>query len=449
MSEQISVKEWLERFRLGHPLHVSEVGLSQCQRWYLGNGVLKHETGGFFSVVGYRFLGGAPYLGGFEQPMIDQPEVGILGFVVRPGVDGWQWLLHAKTEPGNVGGTQVGPTVQATYSNYMQLHGGRATQMLELFVEPGTVVRCLTDVEQSEQGDRFLGKYNRNMVVEVQGGHRLPTAGQWHWFLPSAIKEALHQDFAINTDARSVLFCSDWIALLEAGESEPFARWRKQGGFGESLWNSWHLADGQMEAMQAQERLQDARSLMPHRSLLLGVDELCGWRMDERGLQAEDKQRDPVLRFYAIDAPGREVEQWCQPLMANRAVGRVVLLCAHVEGILRFWLNISFEPGLTEGAQWGPTFVSGAGHGVASGVLQSIEGDGIQLHARVMQSDEGGRFMNSVASYEVLEVSEKIAQRLDTSGKDGAWISLKQLSRLKGMLTNEMRSVASLLLKWC
>ena len=453
MSEPANaVLEWLKYCRREYPLRVREVPFTQCHRWGMRDGRLGHETGGFFSVVGYRYLGGASHLHGFSQPFIDQPEIGLLGFVVKESAGGWQWLLQAKTEPGNVGGTQVGPTVQSTYSNYMRLHGGRATPMLELFLEPGALTRCHVDIEQSEQGDRFIGKYNRNVVVEVSESFRPDSTGRWRWFSARAVKEALLHNYAVNTDARSVLFCSDWSTLVDGGESAPFSHWQNQGGFGESLWNSWRYTDGLAEARQFQQSLQDARSALTHNFSVLGLDDLPGWRLDQSGVQPLEACRDPVVLFYAVDALSREVEHWCQPLLANRSIGRVVLLCACDDECLKFWLRSGCEPGLKEGLQWAPSFVTGVAHSDSEEVRTVMTSPSLQVRAQVMQSDEGGRFMHSVAQYQIVEVPKHLAHHLDRSADRGAWISLaglKQLARHKGMLTNELRSVASLLLNWC
>ena len=85
--------------------------------------------------------------------MIDQPELGWLGFVVRTAGAGVEWLVQAKTEPGNVHGTQLAPTLQATRSNFTRVHGGRPTRFLDLF-RAGDAV--LSDGPHSEQGSAFL-----------------------------------------------------------------------------------------------------------------------------------------------------------------------------------------------------------------------------------------------------------------------------------------------------
>ena len=69
---------------------------------------------------------------------------------------------------------------------------------------------------------------------------------------------------------------------------------------------------------------------------------------------------------------------------------------------------------------------------------------------RVLQSDEGGRFLNSVADYRIIELPEPADDTgRDSTGADGIWLSLSEveaLARLPATFTNEARSVVSLLL---
>ena len=58
---------------------------------------------------------------------IHQPEIGILGILTRLTGGAREYLMQAKQEPGNVDGAQVSPTLQATFSNYTQAHGGSLT----------------------------------------------------------------------------------------------------------------------------------------------------------------------------------------------------------------------------------------------------------------------------------------------------------------------------------
>jgi hypothetical protein len=92
--------------------------------------------------------------------------------------------------------------------------------------------------------------------------------------------------------------------------------------------------------------------------------------------------------------------------------------------------------------------VSGAGHGNPEGVAALIDEPASITHASVRQSDEGGRFMDSIARYELVEVDPASAR--EVSG-DVAWVSLAAIRAMigrRGAFTNELRSNLSLLLAW-
>lgn len=441
-----AVVEWLVRRRASTRLHVGRIPFSQCEGWIQDEGALRHVTGRFFSIRGCRCESDLPHLDGLELPMVDQPEVGILGFVVRRDADGFEWLLQAKAEPGTVGGTQVGPTVQATWSNYMRVHGGAPTRMLDLFQDGGPAIRRWLDVEQSEQGDRFIGKYNRNMVVEVDAADLSCDDPMWRWFSARDVRAALLADFAINTDSRSVIFCADWALLADDGKL-PFARHAGQGGFGEILLNSLAAASPAL-LDDAIGRLERARQRGAVRLKCVPLHALGTWRVDDMGIHPLPPLKDPCVQAFAVQTDVREVSAWCQPLMTNVELGRIVLLCAVREGVLRFMLNISFEPGLREGAQFTPSFVSGIGHANPSGVEALLARSDAYVHASARQSDEGGRFMHSVAEYSLVEVPAGAAESF---AEGVVWVdlgTLRGMASQRGLLTNELRSAASMLLAW-
>ncbi|TCJ18705.1 dTDP-4-keto-6-deoxy-L-hexose2,3-dehydratase [Parasulfuritortus cantonensis] len=447
-SPDTAIADWIAERRRQGTLEIQRIPFSACADWHFEGGRLRHRSGRFFTIVGCHCEVGPAHLAGLDLAMIDQPEVGILGFVVRRGPAGWEWLLQAKAEPGNVGGTQVGPSVQATRSNYMRVHGGSPTRMLELFTGSPAAWHVLTDVEQSEQGDRFCGKYNRNVVVEVDGAFPTPDGGLWRWFGHRELRAALHGDYVVNTDARSVICSADWGLLGAPEAGPPFARWRGRGGLGEQLLDSAAEPAAEAGYADACARLDAARRAQAVRLAPVALDALPGWRVDDWEIAPAGAAADQVVQAYAVHAEGREVEYWCQPLVASRAPGRIVLVCARHAGVLRFLLNVSFEFGLREGAQFAPSYVSGCGHANPDGLLAALAGAGAVVHASVMQSDEGGRFMASVARYEIVELPAETAAGFADAGVWASLAVLRRLSRRRGLLNNEMRSALSLLLAW-
>jgi oxidase EvaA len=47
----------------------------------------------------------------WSQPIINQPEVGYLGFIVKKINGVMHFLIQAKIEPGNVNCVQLSPTI--------------------------------------------------------------------------------------------------------------------------------------------------------------------------------------------------------------------------------------------------------------------------------------------------------------------------------------------------
>ena len=169
-AELAGFQEWFAACRRHTHGQAERVELDRLDGWHRdpSTGNIRHHTGKFFTIAGLSVdIKGGP-VEHWQQPIILQPEVGILGVLVKEFDGVLHCLMQAKIEPGNANGLQVSPTVQATRSNYTRVHGGKAVPYLEYFLGTTRSV-VMADVRQSEQGTWFLHKRNRNMVVEVTG----------------------------------------------------------------------------------------------------------------------------------------------------------------------------------------------------------------------------------------------------------------------------------------
>ena len=156
--------KWIKSFNKDKYFNVSIVPLKSLEKWYFenSNGNLIHESGGFFSIKGLEVTTNYGNISHWTQPIIDQSEVGILGIIAKK-INGIIYLLlQAKPEPGNINAFQLSPTVQATKSNYEQLHRGKPTLYIEYFTEKNNCTIVIDQI-QSEQGSRFYKKRNRNV----------------------------------------------------------------------------------------------------------------------------------------------------------------------------------------------------------------------------------------------------------------------------------------------
>lgn len=155
---------------------VEPMQLEKSTEWSLVDGTISHRSRRFFQVKGVEWRepeGTLRY-----QPLVEQREIGILGFVMRDRYGNRpELLVHGKIEPGNVNGVQLAPTCQATASNIARVHGGETPPYSEFFVtRKATVVHQSL---QSEQGSRFLGKRNRNVLVQIDCDMAPTAAHRW------------------------------------------------------------------------------------------------------------------------------------------------------------------------------------------------------------------------------------------------------------------------------
>ncbi len=144
---------------------VDQIPFSQSEQWFHDEkcGYLRHYTGKFFSIEGIRVTSSFGVVNTWEQIIINQPEIGILGIISKIIGGVRHFLMQAKMEPGNINILQLSPTLQATRSNYKQIHKGKVPTYLEYFVEhPDSKV--VVDQLQTEQCGRFLKKRNRNII---------------------------------------------------------------------------------------------------------------------------------------------------------------------------------------------------------------------------------------------------------------------------------------------
>lgn len=424
--------DWLVSATRASGLETERIDLDACDRWALRDGALAHDTGRFFAVRGVQVEADAPDEHGRALPMIDQHEIGWLGFLVRRcPEDGVQWLLQAKTEPGNVGGTQVAPSIQATRSNYMRVHGGKPTPFLALF-QSGR--NRISDAPQSEQGSRFLWKFNRNSVVAVPPEQPLDISEddpRWRWIGAPDLRDLLGRSFAVNTDARSVIASSEW-PLLSHGER----LFRS-----DALMRSYLAATDDVD--RAVSRLESHQRKVSLRWRFIPIERLPGWRWTDRGLVSEEGAA--IVVFHRCRARDREVTEWAQPFLTHRETVDNILLARIRDEALQVFVVMQREVGFGGRVEYGPSWQAGGAE--PSEVLDLAAASDSRELAAIEQSDEGGRFFHAVGRYRI--VLAPSAPRTRPVTPDGRWISLgalQSLTRTSGLSNNELRTMTSLLL---
>jgi oxidase EvaA len=389
------------------------VPLRDLDRWVADpdSGTIRHDTGKFFNILGLDVdLAGAP-VPRWQQPIIEQPEVGILGILLKEFDGVLHALMQLKAEPGNHNGLQVSPTVQATRSNYMRVHGGHPTPYLDYFRDRDRH-RVVVDVRQSEQGSWFLRKRNRNMAIETT--EPVEVLDGFHWLTLAQLNELLAVDDLINMDARSVLACLPLTGL--PGEGRPPGPRRTtpdRDGTGALL--SW-LSERRASTAIEVERVP--------------LDRMDGWRWDGDTISHVSSRFFDVIGVR-VEAGGREVGRWDQPMIAARGTGLVAFLVTHLDGELHVLVSARVEPGFVDVAELGPSvqcipdtyrhLLRSSWPPFLEHVLRADPG---RIRFDAIQSEEGGRFYHTRTRHVIVETDEPLAH------PDYRWVTPAQLGEL-------------------
>ncbi|MER6141291.1 NDP-hexose 2,3-dehydratase family protein [Streptomyces sparsogenes] len=404
-------RDWLAERGRAHEFQVERIPFDRLDGWSFeeSTGNLTHRSGRFFTVEGLHVTerdgpyGDGPYADWY-QPIIKQPEVGVLGILVKEFDGVPHFLMQAKMEPGNPNLLQLSPTVQATRSNYTQAHRGAAVKYIEYFVGPGRG-RVIADVLQSEHGSWFFRKSNRNMIVEATGD--VPLLDDFCWLTLGQLGELLHQDHTVNMDARTVLSClpvPDPTGLALLPDTELL---------------SWITGERSRHDVRAD------------RVPLAG---LPGWRRHETAIEHEDGRYFKVVAV-AVRAGNREVTDWTQPLFEPVAPGVTAFLVREFGGIPHVLVHARVEGGFLDTVELGPT-VQYTPENYAHlpekerpPFLDTVLGAGPdRIRYGALHSEEGGRFLNAVSRYLLVDATEAEAPLDPPPGY--AWATPAQLSGL-------------------
>ena len=423
---------WLAQEQQTQTLTVEKIPFTQLDQWQLGGDPLRlaHRSGRFFTIEGLHVQTDAGPVPCWDQPIIHQPEIGILGIVTSVFGNVRHYLMQAKVEPGNINGVQLSPTVQATFSNYSRVHRGASTPFLEYFIEPGPG-RIVIDLLQGEQGSRFLRKRNRNMVVALPAdfASQLPTGSRFRWMTLRQIRRLLKQDNVVNMDARSVLACiptgygQGW---LESAAPHDFSF------FDDSVAVRSHPLQPGASCHTTDEIIHWLTDLRSRHHLLLEprpLDRLEEWEIDDCAIRHQSGNIFAVIAV-SVATHTREIPRWTQPLLHHPGYGLNGFLLQRIDGVVHLLMRACIYPGNREIFELGST-VSRSNADLYLGrphapryldVFHTPPPE--QIRYAAVQSEEGGRFYHYQNRYMILEVPP--ATQLEPSPIH-RWMSLAQV----------------------
>ena len=436
-----NIASWLADRKKISDLHVEFIEFNKSEQWHFtpDKKKLVHKSGKFFTIEGLVSESTYPGFGKQYQPIINQPEIGILGIVFKKAADDQLLLMQAKAEPGNINTVQLAPTLQATKSNYTRVHGGKQQEYFELL--ENSQKKLVYDTLQSEQGTMFFRKRNRNILLELNTDEELEPLAAFRWLSYRQILPLLKKDNLVNSDARSVLavyFLNYGVSLFGKKELNKFQREllkslqqkSTESGF---VW---------IKKLRRKYKLQ---------AKLSPLNKLPGWTIGNDKI-TNKLNKTLEVRQIRVKIQGREVTNWDQPIVLTSQKGILVLLTKKINGTLCFLLNEVMEPGI-----WGDIEITGSIQTNNNNLhdennLQTrlykkyvIEKTNSQKFLEVENSEEGGRFYHDVNKYIFIRLND--TEELDLP-ETYFWATLAQLKEFINkdtILTNELRSQLAIL----
>ncbi|MEV8422516.1 NDP-hexose 2,3-dehydratase family protein [Streptomyces niveus] len=406
--------DWLaERGRV-NDFRVERIPFAELDGWSFqdSTGNLVHRSGRFFTVEGLHVTeeaephGDGPYADWY-QPIIKQPEVGILGILVKEFDGVLHFLMQAKMEPGNPNLLQLSPTVQATRSNYTKAHKGGDVKYIEYFVGPDRG-RIVADVLQSEHGSWFYRKSNRNMVVEAVGD--VPLLDDFCWLTLGQIHELLRRDNVVNMDSRTVLSC---LPISDGSDASDGAL----------------LSDIELLSWITGERTRHSV-----RAERVPLDSIPGWKRGESAIQHEEGRYFNVVAV-SVQAGNREVTGWTQPLFEPVGLGVTAFLTREFGGVPHVLAHARVEGGFLDTVELGPTVQCTPDNYAHLPEKQRplfldtvLRAGADRIRYEVVHSEEGGRFLNAESRFLIVEADEADAPLDPPPGY--AWVTPAQLTSL-------------------
>ncbi|KAB8315241.1 NDP-hexose 2,3-dehydratase [Tolypothrix campylonemoides VB511288] len=426
------VLEWIELKKKETNINIQQIEINELKDWYIpeDTGNLVHKSGKFFSIEGINVKTNWGFIKEWEQPIINQPEVGILGIICKRFNGNLYFLLQAKIEPGNINFVQLSPTVQATKSNFSQVHKGKKPLYIEYFLSQKGV-KVLVDQLQSEQGARFLKKRNRNIIIEIEDN--IDVHPNFCWLTLAQIKKLLLYDNVINMDTRTVISCICYCINTEI-ELQHFLK----DGIVKTL-NKEFL----YSAIDTKNALHSIKSIISWFTNLKSSFELWvksiplknvkHWYRDEYSIYHKERKYFSVIAVNVIIG-NREVKSWDQPLLKVDHVGIIAFIIKKINGVYHFLVQAKLEAGNFDIIELAPSVQCIADNYIHSSKEEKpafldfvLNVDSSKIKYDTYQSEEGGRFYKEQNRNMIIEVGDEFSTEVP---EQYIWMTLNQMITL-------------------
>lgn len=442
------ILQWLKEKNERVTVKVRQTAFSKLDQWLFDaeSQNLRHVSGGFFSIDGIRVSTNWGTIPIWEQPIINQPEIGFLGIIAKEIKGVIHFLMQAKIEPGNVNNVQLSPTLQATKSNYTQVHKGVKPLYLDYFLDEKKTV--LLDQLQSEQGARFLRKRNRNIIIQVF--EEVPVYDNFCWLTLAHIIELIKYSNIVNMDTRTV------ISGISFGDYdnkvvEFFASIGtvKNNSIGSHFLRSVLSTEGSYHSFdEIISWLTNLKSFFDLKIEKTPLSKLKDWTVSDTEISHVDQKYFRIIPVE-VEISNREVKTWNQPMVEPTQEGICGFIIKEINGILHFLVQAKLECGNHDIIEMSPTVQCLTGNYKDPKVIQPpflnyfLNVKPEQVIVDTFQSEEGGRFYREQNRNMIIQMDDAFSNDVP---ENFSWLTLNQLKtflKFNNFLNIQARSLIS------
>lgn len=424
---------WMKQQNEDVVSNIKQIPIEQLKGWNYRDDRICHDSGKFFSIDGIHIMTNYRNVPEWDQPIINQPEIGFLGFIVKKFNGVMHFLMQAKIEPGNLNIVQLSPTLQATRSNYTRVHGGKSPNYLEYF-NGEKEVYVLVDQLQSEQGARFLHKRNRNIIVEINEDEEISVKDGFIWVSLGQIKELLRYPNVVNMDSRTVISCIKFgnyseqsLKLLSSVKNMYGIENDKPDSFLYSVLSSDNHLHELQDIIQWMTSLKFKYELGVNS---IGIFIQKYWVYDGNVLRHEDNKYFDVIGVR-VEIGNREVISWDQPMVRSAQEGLMGFIVKKINGIYHFLVQAKLEAGNFDIVEMAPTvqcltgnYRKGKNEYTIPYLEQVLNAPNENIWYSSYQSEEGGRFFQEQNFNIIVEVGDEFPIEVE---ENYCWMTLNQM----------------------
>lgn len=442
ISSDAEIAEWIRKRNSEVEVKIERQPLELLAGWHFDDDMsLRHNSGKFFSIEGIHVETDYGKVNSWDQPIINQPEVGFLGILTKE-IDGvLYFLMQSKIEPGNVNNVQISPTLQATKSNFTQVHQGKKPAYLDYFVN-AKPHQILLDQLQSEQGARFLRKRNRNIIIKVDDDVEL--LPDFRWMTLGQIKEIMYHDNMVNMDTRTVISGIDFSKYLT-----PLVDLSEMSDWGRSLLKSMQEKIGYYTMDENISWLSRQKAMYNLLVTSKPLKDVEGWDINEYDISRKDEEYFKVVGVK-VTISSREVASWSQPLVQPQQQGLCAFIIKDIGSVPHFLVQAKLECGNYDVMELAPTVQCLTGkYNTSTGTLPFLSyvlnAPKNQILFDTLQSEEGGRFYHEQNRNMLIKVGDDFPIEVPDNYR---WMTLNQLFsflKFNNFLNIQARSLLSAL----